>query len=367
MTQQQEIRSGHPYFMYDAMHQQPEAITRMLETHSQQAKEVASRLAEKRRVYIVGIGTSWHAALIGEHWFRHFALGTPEVQAWHSFEFVAYHPPLDEDCAAIIVSHRGTKTYSFQALELAKERGALTVAITSTNPGPRILASDILFHTIEQERSAAFTVSYTTAMTVLGMLAAQLGILVGGPTSAEELRQLERVPEAVKDVLQRQQLIQSTVERFQDRERYLFTGWGPNTATAYEIALKMKETSYTSTEGFQVEQILHGPFVGTSEGCLLTLIAPPGLGYQRSLDIANAAKELGTPTWALVQNGDEDLSTLATETFTLSAVPELWNPLVYVVPLQLFTYFVALARECHPDVFHLNDPRFAAARTHYSL
>ena len=367
MTQQQEIRSGHPYFMYDAIHQQPEAVARMLETHSQQAKEVASRLAEKRRVYIVGIGTSWHAALIGEHWFRHFALGTPEAQAWHSFEFIAYPPPLDEDCAAIIVSHRGTKTYSFQALDLAKERGALTVAITSTNPGPRILAADILFHTVESERSAAFTVSYTTAMTVLGMLASQLGVLRGGPAPAEELRQLERVPEAMRDVLQRQHLIQSTAERFQDRERFLFTGWGPNTATAYEVALKMKETSYTSSEGFQVEQILHGPLVATNEGCLLTLIAPPGPGYQRSLEIANATKELGTPIWALVQSGDVELSALATEVFTLGAMPELWSPFVYVVPLQLLTYFVALAGECNPDVFHLDDPKFAAAHTHYTL
>jgi len=363
---QQQVRSSHPYFMYDAIQDQPLAVARMLETHSQQAEEVASRLAEKRRLYLVGIGTSWHAALIGEHWFRHFTAGAPEVQGWHSFEFVAYPPPLDENCAAIVISHRGTKTYSFQALELAKERGALTVAITSTNPGPRIQAGDILFHTVEQERSAAFTISYTSALAVLGMLAAQMGIQSGAST-AGELGQLERIPELMRDALHRERLVQGMAERFHDRERFLFTGWGPNTANAYEAALKMKETSYTDNEGFQVEQILHGPFVATSAGSLLTLIAPPGPGYGRSLDIAHAAGELGTPIWALVQDGDQDLSALATEAFTLGVVPELWSPLVYVVPLQLFTYFVALARECNPDIFHQNDPKYAAARRHYTL
>ena len=364
---QREVRNAHPYFMYDAIHQQPQAVAHMFETHSLLAEELAARLASKRRVYLVGIGTSWHAVLSGEHWFRHFAGGALEVQGWHSFEFVAYPPPLDEDSAVIVVSHRGTKTYSFQALEMAKERGALTIAITSTNPGPRIQAADILIRTVEQERSAAFTVSYTAAMTVLGLLAAQLGAALGGSTAAEDLRQLRDIPRAMEDVLQRQHLVETAAVRFRDQDRYLFTGWGSNVANAYEVALKMKETSFTSTEGFQVEQILHGPFVATNEECLLTLIAPPGAGYQRSIEIAKAVAELGSPVWALVEQGDRELSGLATETFTVDAVPELWSPLVYVLPLQLFTYYVALARECHPDLFHQDSPIHAAAHVHYDL
>ena len=165
---QQEVRQSHPYFMYDSIHQQPSAMTAMLERHGQGAKEIASLLGQKRRIYLVGIGTSWHAALTAEHWFRHFAAGQPEVQAWHSFEFASYPPPLGPDDAAIIISHRGTKTYSFESLNVARARGALTLAVTSTDPGPRIMEANIKLHTVEPERSAAFTVSYTSAMAVAG-------------------------------------------------------------------------------------------------------------------------------------------------------------------------------------------------------
>ena len=125
-TQPLEIRQGHPYFMHDAILSQPAAIAEMLGKHAAQADEVAAVLASKRRLYLVGIGTSWHAALIAEHWFRRLAGSRVEVQGWHSFEFCAYPPPLSQDDAVIIISHRGTKTYSFQALELARERGAYT-------------------------------------------------------------------------------------------------------------------------------------------------------------------------------------------------------------------------------------------------
>ena len=364
---QQEIRSGHPYFMYDAICSQPSAIARVLEVHSDSAREVAARLAEVRHLYLVGIGTSWHAALVAEHWFRHFSPSKPVVEAWHSFEFVSYPPPLNADSAVIVISHRGTKRYSYEALEMAKKRRALTVAISSTNPGPRIKKGDILLQTVEQERSAAFTVSYTTALTMLGMLAANMAAVRGDAEGPAELRQLSFVPSAIAEVLELQDQVKQAAQRFRNRKRFLFTGWGPNTATAYEAALKMKETSYTSTEGFQVEQILHGPFVGTDRGCMLTLIAPLGPGHQRSVDIGRAAKELGVPVWSLVQEDDRELNDLSAEFFAMGDLPELWTPLVYVVPLQLFTYFIALHKECNPDVFHQDDPRHIAARRHYSL
>ena len=109
MTLQQEVRQGHPYFMYDAITGQPEAMSRMLDTHRAAAREVAASLAAKRNIYIVGIGTSWHAVLVAEHWFRRFAGPHVQVQGWHSFEFCGYPPPLGPDDAVIIISHRGTK------------------------------------------------------------------------------------------------------------------------------------------------------------------------------------------------------------------------------------------------------------------
>ena len=88
MTQQPEIRQEHPYFMYDAIIGQPEAMAAMLDRHAAAAREVAAALATRRNIYIVGIGTSWHAVLVAEHWFRRFAGPNIQVQGWHSFEFL---------------------------------------------------------------------------------------------------------------------------------------------------------------------------------------------------------------------------------------------------------------------------------------
>ena len=368
MTLQQEIRQAHPYFMYDAIVNQPEAMAQMLDRHAARAREVAAVLAAKRNIYIVGIGTSWHAVLVAEHWFRRFAGPNIQVQGWHSFEFCGYPPPLGPEDAVIIISHRGTKTYSFLALELAKEKGAYTVAVTSTDPGLRLQVADVSLHTVQPERSAAFTISYTTALTVLAMLAVEMGAALGGDGDVSQLRdRLLDVPAAVADVIDRQQDVQSVVEHYTDRQRFISVGWGPNTANAYEVALKIKETSASDCEGLQVEQLLHGPFCSVDDQCLVSLIAPPGPGYERSLNIARASAAAGAPVWALVQEGDEELASLASASFAMKPLPELWSPLSYVVPLQLFTYYLALSRGKHPDLFQQDNPRQAAARTHYGL
>ncbi|MDE2845067.1 MAG: SIS domain-containing protein [Chloroflexota bacterium] len=368
MTLPQETRQGHPYFMYDAIAGQPEAMALMLERHAHAAAEVAAQLASRRNIYIVGIGTSWHAVLVAEHWFRRFAGPGVQVQGWHSFEFCGYPPSLGPEDAVIIISHRGTKTYSFLALELARERGAFTVAVTSTDPGPRLHGAEVSLHTVAPERSSAFTISYTTALTVLAMVASELGAALGNDSETAQLKdRLLDVPGAVADVVDREEAIADVARKYGDRQRFISVGWGPNTGNAYEVALKIKETSASDCEGLQVEQLLHGPFCSVDDRCLVTLIAPPGPGYERTLDIARASAAAGAPVWALVQEGDEELSALATNSFAMRPLPELWSPLAAVVPLQLFTYHLALHRGRHPDLFQQDNPMQAAARAHYNL
>ena len=365
---QQEVRQGHPYLMYDAIMRQPEAMEDMLTKHSNSVQAVAAELAKKRRLYLVGIGTSWHAALVAGHWFRKFSGSGPVVEVRHSFEFCSYPPSLGAEDGVIVISHRGTKTYSYLALEMAKSSGAYTVAITSTDPGPRIAGADVQLQTVSQERSAAFTISYTAGLMVLGMLASAMGSWTDRSGDVAQLRaRLEEVPAAAEQVTARLTELQRAARRFQSRDRFICAGWGPNTASAYEVALKIQETSACDSEGFQIEQLLHGPFCSVDQKCLVMLVAPPGPGYERAMNVARASAAVGAQVWCLVQEGDTLLSDIGTERFTLPVVPEFWSPLVYVLPLQLFTYYLALARGAHPDLFQQNNPKQAAARRHYEL
>ncbi len=368
MTQQPDTRHEHPYHMHDAVMGQPQAIREMLGKHPAQIQEVAGTAAKSRRLHLVGIGTSWHAALVAESWFRRLAGESIQVQAWHSFEFYTTPPKLTADDAVVIISHRGTKTYSFLALEMAKAAGAYTVCVTSTSPGPRVQAADVMLQTVGPERSAAFTISYTTALSVLAMLALEMGKHTAEYEGLDALRDsLGDVPGHIDNVLARAGEIAQTVERFRNQRRFICAGWGANAANAYEVALKIKETSACDSEGLHIEQLLHGPFCSVAPECLMTLIAPPGAGYERAKNVARASAEVGAPVWALVNEGDSELSGLATESLAMPPVGDMWSPLVYVVPLQMFTYSLALARGRHPDLFQQDNPGQAAARKHYDL
>jgi glucosamine--fructose-6-phosphate aminotransferase (isomerizing) len=101
--------------------------------------------------------------------------------------------------------------------------------------------------------------------------------------------------------------------------------------------------------------------VATSEGCLVIFVAPPGGGYHRAAQLAKAAREAGAHVLALVQEGDAEIRTVANTTITLPPMPEFLTPIVYLVPLQLLTYWLALELGRNPDVFRWDDPRHLAA------
>ncbi len=351
-------RAQHPYFMYDAIVGQPDAIRSVISNQKGRCAEVAEVLSRKRRIYLVGIGTSWHAALVGASIID----AGPEAFACNSFEFCVSPPHVTPDDAVIVISHRGTKRSSYDALDVANSLGAYTVAVTSTDPGPRILVADDGIRTVDQEKSAAFTISYTTALTVLALLNLGMARRLDDPANG-----LDAFPQQIADILSNEDRVRQVVAENQGRRRFISAGWGANRANAYEVALKIKETSRADCEGFQSEQLLHGPFCSLDAECLLTLIAPTGEDRGRSADLANAARELGAPVWALTNRVDTALADAGAVTFPLPDCPAYLMPIASVVPLQLFTYHLALARGTHPDLFQQDDPLQAAARTHYDL
>ena len=359
MAKRPPPREAHPYHMHDCIQDQPEAIAQILESQGLVAEEVAERASRARRIYISGIGTSWHAALVGEHLFR--SVGVSEARAWHSFEFASYPPPLSAEDLVIVMAHSGTKHYSGEALSLARASGASTALVTCQTSEARLDQADVVVRTTYRDRSSAFTISHTGAMTALAIIASRVE---GGEGLG---REMEGLPDAVASALDTEEQVKELVGKVKNFGWYCFAGWGPNASTAYEVALKINEAAYDVTTAFQLEQFLHGPFVATGPRCSVTLISPPGPGYDRSVKIGKAAKATGAGLTALVSEGDEDMASVADSVIRLPAVVEALSPIVYLVPLQLFTYWLALERGRNPDTFRLDDPTHLAAREHYSL
>ncbi|MBI4589059.1 MAG: SIS domain-containing protein [Candidatus Rokubacteria bacterium] len=353
-------RAGHPYYMYDSIYAQPGAIRLVLRENGEALKAAAAHLRAMDRVFLAGIGTSWHACLVGELLFAQSARLGHRVRAFHSFEFANYWPDPDPGTGVIVVSHRGTKRFSLEALRTSKAGGRVGVAITGRGSGEGLKIADFVLTTVEQESSAAHTISYTTALSLLAALAAEMG-------GDEEVgHALEAIPDQMASLLG-QESWEELAARFAEGRRYYFVGGGPNTATAYEAALKMNEANYTTTVGMNSEQVLHGPWAAMEASDVVFLIAPPGPSYERCLALAKAAKEIGAPVIGLVEEGDSELSPLCAHTVTLPAIPELLTPILAVVPLQLFTYHLALKRGTNPDTMRSDQVAHRRARGRFTL
>lgn len=353
-------RSGHPYYMHDAIYAQPGALRLVLRGNRDALAAAAARLRETERVILAGIGTSWHAALVGELLFARVGRLGHRARALHSFELAGYWPEPDARTGVIVVSHRGTKRYSLEALARARAGGGVAVAVTGKGSGDGLAAADYALRTVEQESSAAHTISFTCALALLAALAAAVGGDDGIP------RALEGLPDHLA-LLLGQEAWEELAARFEDAPRYYFVGGGPNAATAYEAALKMSEANHATALGFNCEQFLHGPWCALNREDVLFVVAPPGPSYERCLAAARAAREVGARVVALVREGDREIAALAAETIVLPEVPELLSPILAVVPLQLFTYHLALQRGVNPDTMRGAEPGHGRARASMSL
>ncbi len=352
-----EHRTTHPFYMYDAIQGQPEAFARVAARSASGMAVVAGRIASCARVFIIGIGTSHHAAQIGAHLFRAYGGGLP-VEAVHSFDFALYGPPLTPQDCVISMSHRGTKRYSLAALARAREARCYTVLISGEGDARAPVPVHATFLTVPQEKSSAHTISYTSGIAVLATLAGGAGHRRTGRSPFAPTFLAEDLPAVLRTTLGTEQLAAEFARQHTDRRRIWLLGGGPSSVTAQEIALKIRETSYLQAEGMPIEAILHGPFLAAEPEDLFVLIAPAGAAQQRMIEFAGALPELGAPALVVSDGSIEALRPGAAGWCTVPAVPEPFTALTCLVPLQLLTYHFALRRGTNPDRFRRDDPRF---------
>jgi glucosamine--fructose-6-phosphate aminotransferase (isomerizing) len=353
-----ERRTGHPYHMYDAIFAQPEAFVRVLEKNEAAVDGFAAGAASCERLFLVGIGTSYHAARVGEHLLREYGGGL-DVRAIHSFDFALYGPDLAPGDCVVALSHRGTKRYTARALQRALESGCRT-ALVSGEGGSFSVRTDAVFRTVAQERSAAHTVSYTAAISVLAHLAGRVGYRRTGSETLPEVFLRDELPAALGAALGAEERIEALAREHLTRRRIWPLGGGPSAVTAEEVALKIKETSYLQAEGMSTETMLHGPFQCVESDDLFVLIAPAGAAQERTLEVAELVAEVGGAC-LVVGDGTVDPSQVRAALLAVPEVPEPFSALTCLLPLQLFTYHLALARGTNPDNFRVDDPRFARA------
>jgi glutamine---fructose-6-phosphate transaminase (isomerizing) len=348
--------------MYEAIQAQPATWTRVAGRARDQARHLARLTTANQRIYLVGTGTSYHAAQTGENILRAYS-GTNDVRAVTAFEFALYTPALHKSDVVIVISHRGTKTYSVKSLEIAQAAGCRSVLITGEGPHavPTPGLVDDVFVGAPQEDSAAHTVSYTASVSILSVLAQELGLAwhARNGLAAEVLE--ETIPRALETALAVESQTARLAHEFVNSRRIWIVGGGPAAIVATETALKIKETSYLQAEGLATEMMIHGPFLAVEAEDGFALIAPKGAASERTMALAGMVREVGAPYFVV---GDRpapfDLPPGNEKGWVqVPPVPEPFSTLTTLVPMQLFTYHLALERGRNPDVFRRDDPRFA--------
>jgi glucosamine--fructose-6-phosphate aminotransferase (isomerizing) len=358
-----EMRKAHPYYVYEAIHAQPELIEKILEKR-EGMERAAHAIAEKERITFVGIGTSLHAARMAESWMREFSGGRLWAHYEQSFELVNHPVAFTANDAVIVITHTGTTTASVEALRLARAAGALTVAITGEMSGEGVRSADFQIETCEQEIAFAYTKSYTTALAALAILIARVverrKLLAEGYSHKE----LSQVPRLMREALKLEPQVRELAKRMAPLARIEIFGTGVGWATASEAALKIKEACYIAAEGFETEEILHGPFSETDSRATLIGLLTGRETDVRARQILGAAGELKMLRAAIASpSANHDIS--AEHVLVVPEVAEWLTAFVHLVPLQLLTYFLALERGLNPDTGRQDQPAHAAASRHY--
>jgi glutamine---fructose-6-phosphate transaminase (isomerizing) len=251
--------------MRETMWRQPDDLRRVL-ADGGPAERAAERIAG-RRILLVGTGTSWHAANHGAFLLRHAGAEAWAVQADES---VLHGPGAGADDALILLSHRGTKTYTSEALARARSAGAATVQISSLGaPGADI-------ETCAPETSSAFTASHLCAILRVAQIAHALGAGLGDLAAVPDAVAAE-LDDAATDVAPPERLLQ-------------YVGSGTNAWTAAEGALKIRETAYVAAAGYSMEYLLHGPSVAVGSGDALVVLDGGGEASER-LEVVAATIE----------------------------------------------------------------------------
>ena len=353
-------KGGHRHFMHKEIHEQPRALADtlrgrcLLEEGDVLLDDVqldAKTVQSLSRIVILGCGTSWHAGLLGKHLIERLARIPVEVDLASEFRY--REPVIDGSVLAVAISQSGETSDTLAALREAKARGAMTMAVCNVlgSAIPRE-AGNVLYTHAGPEIGVASTKAFTTQLVSLALLAVKLGRLkgtLGVEDGRRWLTQLLELPTAVEAALHDEAHVLEVAKSLVDARDVLFLGRGPQAASAYEGALKLKEISYIHAEGYAAGEMKHGPIALIDTNLPVVVIAPLDATYEKTVGNIEEVRARGGKVIAVVTKGDEHVARIADHVLEVPGCDPLLSPVVVSVPLQLLAYHVADLRGTDVD------------------
>ncbi|MEP6871608.1 MAG: glutamine--fructose-6-phosphate transaminase (isomerizing), partial [Anaerolineaceae bacterium] len=354
------MKGQYAHFMLKEIMEQPEALSDTIrslvtlqpaEIHLHDLGPAEARLGDVKRVVLLGMGTSLHAAMIGRRYFEELAHVPAEAD--NASEFRYRNPIIGPETLVISVSQSGETVDVLEAMAVARQLGALQVTICNTEGAQTARIADGTVYTrAGLERGVASTKCFTAAVAALYALALKLGLVreVLSPAAVSaRISELARVPDAAARALADSTAHQRVARRFASAQHVLFLGRGLAFPAAMEGALKMKEISYIHAEGYAAGEMKHGPIALIDKDFPTVAIATKHALRSKLVSNIQQVQARGGPVVALVTEGDTEIASMADDVITIPEVTALLEPLIASLPLQALAYYVAVHRGCDVD------------------
>lgn len=352
-------RGGYDHFMLKEINEQPKGIEETLLRRLDEEGNIKldgieltkEDLDKFNKVCIVACGTAYHAGLIGKYAIEKMAKIPVEVDIASEFRY--RDPFVDEKTLFIAISQSGETLDTLHALREAKRKGARVLSVVNVVGSSIARESDDVFYTwAGPEISVASTKAYTTQLTIMYMLGLYMGRLRGVIDDEYYQRmvgELKEIPAKLSKYLEKQKDVKRIADRFHRDNEMFFIGRGLDASVSYEASLKMKEISYINSFAIAAGELKHGTIALIDQGTLVVVLATQDALFEKMLSNIKEVQARGAYVLAVAKEGDTEVEKQADEVIYIPDCPDELTPLLSVVPMQLFAYYVAKARGCNID------------------
>lgn len=352
-------KEGYEHFMLKEIHEQPKGISETLLRRINDDGSVnldgISMTKEDiegfNKVYIVACGTAYHAGLVGKLVIEKMAKLPVEVDVASEFRY--RDPFVDEHTLFIAISQSGETLDTLAALREAKRKGARVLSVVNVVGSSVARESDDVFYTwAGPEIAVASTKAYTTQLICMYLIGLYMGSTRG--TVEKEfydriLGELKQLPEKVEKILDQENRIASIARKYYRREQVFFIGRGLDSGVSYEGSLKLKEISYINSFAIAAGELKHGTIALMEPDTLVFALATQDFLYEKMVSNVEEIKARGARVIGLAKEGRIEIEKVADEVIYIPDCADEVSPVLSVIPLQIFAYYVAKERGCNID------------------
>ncbi len=352
-------KEGYDHFMLKEIHEQPkgvyETLTRRLEKDGSIKLDGISLTKEDldkiNKIYIVACGTAYHAGLVGKYAIEKFARIPVEVDVASEFRY--RDPFVDDHTLFIAVSQSGETQDTLAALREAKNKGARILSVVNVVGSSVARESHDVFYTwAGPEIAVASTKAYTTQLICMYLIALYMATQKGTITKEyydHIMDELKQLPDKLEELLKSEKQIEEIAKKQYRQTSVFYIGRGSDVGISYEGSLKLKEISYINSFAIAAGELKHGTIALMEQGTVVIALATQDKLYDKMLSNIQEVKARGAYVIGLAKKSNTAIEEQADDVIYIPDCADEVTPVLAVVPLQLFAYYIAKLRGCDID------------------